>query len=77
MHEPDGASRKPEDSKYTVDVLTRCIVNRDGVAKKNIKIVPLKDPGEPLVVSVSISEVSFSLFFVYCFSFFKSCVEIP
>ncbi|KAF2294071.1 hypothetical protein GH714_007268 [Hevea brasiliensis] len=54
----DDASRKPEDSNYTVDVLTRCVVSRDGIAKKNIKIVPLKESGEPLVVSVSISEIT-------------------
>lgn len=54
---PDDASEKPEGSDYTVDVLTRCGVSADGVAKKTIKILPLKEPGEPVVVSISISQV--------------------
>uniref|UniRef100_A0A803PIK7 RNA helicase n=1 Tax=Cannabis sativa TaxID=3483 RepID=A0A803PIK7_CANSA len=53
----DDSSRKPEDSNYMVDILTRCAVNRDGVGKKTIKIIPLKEPGEPVVVSVSISQI--------------------
>lgn len=53
----DDASRKPEDSSYTVDVLTRCVVNRDKIAKRTVKIVPLKEPGEPVVVSLSLSQV--------------------
>ena len=59
----DDASRKPEDSDFMVDVLTRCAVNRDGVGKKIIKIIPLKEPGEPVVVSVSISQVSCMVLF--------------
>ncbi|KAI8532022.1 hypothetical protein RHMOL_Rhmol11G0180700 [Rhododendron molle] len=46
----DDANRKPEDANYTVDVLTRCAVRRDEVGKKTIKIVPLKEPGEPAVI---------------------------
>ncbi|XP_059449280.1 DExH-box ATP-dependent RNA helicase DExH9 [Corylus avellana] len=53
----DDSSRKPEDADYTVDVLTRCIVGKDGIAKKTIKIVQLKEPGEPLVVSIPISQI--------------------
>ncbi|XP_034688004.1 DExH-box ATP-dependent RNA helicase DExH9 isoform X1 [Vitis riparia] len=53
----DDASRKPEDADYTVDVLTRCTVSRDGVLKKTIKIVSLKEPGEPVVVTVPISQI--------------------
>ncbi|KAA8545426.1 hypothetical protein F0562_020210 [Nyssa sinensis] len=53
-----NASRKPEDANYTVDVLTRCGVRKGEVAKKTIKIVPLKEPGEPIVVSVPISEIN-------------------
>ncbi|KAJ4846922.1 ATP-dependent RNA helicase mtr4 [Turnera subulata] len=53
----DDASKKPKDANYTVDVLTRCLVSKDGVAKKKIKIVPLKEQGEPLVVSVPISQI--------------------
>ncbi|BBH05053.1 RNA helicase, ATP-dependent, SK12/DOB1 protein [Prunus dulcis] len=55
---PDDASKKPEGSDYTVDVLTRCGVSADGVAKKTIKIFPLKEPGEPVVVSISISQIN-------------------
>uniref|UniRef100_A0A2N9ENF6 ATP-dependent RNA helicase Ski2/MTR4 C-terminal domain-containing protein n=1 Tax=Fagus sylvatica TaxID=28930 RepID=A0A2N9ENF6_FAGSY len=55
---PDDANRKPEDSDYTVDVLTRCVVSKDGIAKKTMKIVPLKEPGEPVVVSVPLSQAS-------------------
>ncbi|KAM1225981.1 hypothetical protein PS2_044169 [Malus domestica] len=54
----DDASRKPEDSNYTVDVLTRCRVSTDEVAKKTIKIIPLKEAGEPAVVSISISQIN-------------------
>ncbi|KAF3439318.1 hypothetical protein FNV43_RR17595 [Rhamnella rubrinervis] len=54
----DDASKKPEDSNYTVDVLTRCLVNKDGIAKKTVKIVPLNQPGEPVVVSVSFSQIN-------------------
>jgi len=49
---------KPEDASYNVDVLTRCVVKKDKIGKKSIKIVPLKEAGEPLVVSVPISQVS-------------------
>lgn len=56
----DDASRKPEDANYTVDVLTRCKVLKDSIGKKSIKIVPLRDPGEPVVVSLPISQVKFS-----------------
>lgn len=58
----DDASIKPEDASYIVDVLTRCVVRKDKIGKKSIKIVPLKEVGEPLVVSVPISQVkSFKL----------------
>ncbi|GAV62147.1 DEAD domain-containing protein/Helicase_C domain-containing protein/DSHCT domain-containing protein/rRNA_proc-arch domain-containing protein [Cephalotus follicularis] len=53
----DDANRKPEDADYTVDVLTRCAVSKDAVAKRTIQIVPLKKSGEPLVVSIPISEI--------------------
>ncbi|XP_024932437.3 DExH-box ATP-dependent RNA helicase DExH9 isoform X2 [Ziziphus jujuba] len=54
----DDASKKPEDSNYTVTVLTRCVVNREGNAKKTVKIVPLEEPGEPFVISISLSQIS-------------------
>ncbi|PPR89875.1 hypothetical protein GOBAR_AA30806 [Gossypium barbadense] len=47
----DDACKRPEDASYALDILTRCNVSKDGVGKKKIKIVPLKEPGEPLVVS--------------------------
>ncbi|GMH05391.1 hypothetical protein Nepgr_007231 [Nepenthes gracilis] len=53
----DDASKKPEDAEYTVDVLTRCTVNRDEGLKKSIKIIALKEPGEPIVVSVPLSQL--------------------
>ncbi|KAL0454513.1 UNVERIFIED_CONTAM: DExH-box ATP-dependent RNA helicase DExH9 [Sesamum latifolium] len=43
----DDANKKPEDASYTVDVLTRCRVHKDELAKKTIRIFPLKEPGEP------------------------------
>ncbi|XP_004300008.1 PREDICTED: superkiller viralicidic activity 2-like 2 [Fragaria vesca subsp. vesca] len=64
----DDAVKKPEDSNYTVDVLTRCVVSTNGVAKKTLKIVPLKEPGEPVVVSVSISQIN---------SMSRLCMVIP
>lgn len=53
----DDPSKKPEDSRCTVDVLTRCIVSKDVVAKKSFKIMPLKDHGEPAVVSLSVTQI--------------------
>lgn len=53
----DDGNRKPEDENYTVDVLTRCVVVKEGVAKTKIKIVPLKEPGKPAVVSLPLSQV--------------------
>ncbi|KAF7127932.1 hypothetical protein RHSIM_Rhsim11G0118200 [Rhododendron simsii] len=66
----DDANRKPEDANYTVDVLTRCAVRRDEVGKKTIKIVPLKEPGEPAVVAVPISQAKF--FFILCSAWIDS-----
>ncbi|CAA0833585.1 RNA helicase- ATP-dependent- SK12/DOB1 protein [Striga hermonthica] len=53
----DDVIEKPEDASYTVDVLTRCRVHKDEIAKKTIKILPLKDPGEPAVISIPISQI--------------------
>ncbi|CAN1186158.1 DExH-box ATP-dependent RNA helicase DExH9 [Linum perenne] len=53
----DDANKKPEHASYTVDVLTRCLVNKDGVAKKTIKAIPLRESGEALVISVPISQI--------------------
>jgi len=52
----DEAHKKPEDASYTVDVLTRCMVRREGVGKRTTKIIPLKEPGEPFVVSIPLSQ---------------------
>ncbi|KAM5574312.1 DExH-box ATP-dependent RNA helicase DExH9 [Rosa sericea] len=64
----DDAVKRPEDSNYTVDVLTRCLVGTNGVAKKTLKIVPLKELGEPVVVSISISQIN---------SMSRLCMVIP
>ncbi|XP_009590222.1 DExH-box ATP-dependent RNA helicase DExH9-like isoform X1 [Nicotiana tomentosiformis] len=53
----DDANKKPEDANYTIDVLTRCIVQKDEVGRKTIKIVPLKNAGEPAVVSLPLSQI--------------------
>ncbi|XAR56255.1 RNA helicase [Bertholletia excelsa] len=53
----DDANKKPEDANYAVDVFTRCAVQKDGNGKKTIKIVSLKEHGEPVVVSVPISQI--------------------
>ncbi|KAD6795497.1 hypothetical protein E3N88_06393 [Mikania micrantha] len=53
----DDTDKSPEDANYTVDVLTRCAVSKDELSKKTIKIIPLKEPGEPAVVSVPISQI--------------------
>ncbi|GLT34116.1 hypothetical protein SLA2020_086570 [Shorea laevis] len=53
----DDASIRPENANYALNVLTRCVVTKDGVSKKTIKILPLKEHGEPLVVSIPLSQV--------------------
>ncbi|OEL15369.1 DExH-box ATP-dependent RNA helicase DExH9 [Dichanthelium oligosanthes] len=52
-----GEDRRPEDSDYTVDVLTRCSVSKDSSGKKAMKVVALKEPGEPVVVSLPLSQI--------------------
>ncbi|GAU19145.1 hypothetical protein TSUD_79680, partial [Trifolium subterraneum] len=54
----DDASIKPEDASYKVDILTRCVVRKDKLGKKSIEIVPLKEHGEPIVVSIPISQIN-------------------
>ncbi|KAE9615616.1 hypothetical protein Lal_00017534 [Lupinus albus] len=54
----DDASIKPEDAKYNVDILTRCVVRKDKLGKKSVKIVPLKDIGEPRVVTVPLLQIN-------------------
>lgn len=53
----EGTDRRPEDCDYTVDVLTRCSVNKDNSGKKTMNIVPLKDRGEPIVISLPLSQI--------------------
>ncbi|PNY00734.1 superkiller viralicidic activity 2-like protein [Trifolium pratense] len=53
----DDASIKPEDASYKVDILTRCVVRKDKLGKKSVEIVPLKEHGEPIVVSIPISQI--------------------
>lgn len=71
----DDASSRPEDSNFTVDILTRCVVNRDGVAKKTVRIVPLKEPGEPVVVSLSLSQVKCVVLFVVIYFFSQIIIK--
>ncbi|KAL8541877.1 hypothetical protein ACS0TY_002938 [Phlomoides rotata] len=52
----DDANKNPEYASYTVDVLTRCKVLKDENAKKTISILPIKEPGEPAVISIQISQ---------------------
>ncbi|KAK8921679.1 hypothetical protein KSP39_PZI020067 [Platanthera zijinensis] len=49
--------KRPENSQYTVDVLTRCVVVKEAGTKKSIKIVHLKEQGEPAVISVPLSQI--------------------
>ncbi|WOK97165.1 DExH-box ATP-dependent RNA helicase DExH9 isoform X1 [Canna indica] len=49
--------RRPEDANYTVDLLARCHASKEGGMKKSIKIVPLSERGEPVVVSLPLSQV--------------------
>lgn len=44
-----------------MDVLTRCKVVKDETAKKTISIIPIKEPGEPAVISIQISQAKSSL----------------
>ncbi|XP_057797890.1 DExH-box ATP-dependent RNA helicase DExH9-like isoform X2 [Salvia miltiorrhiza] len=53
----DDSNKKPEDVSYTVDILTRCRVHKDEISKKTIRVVPLKESGEPAVVSIPISQI--------------------
>ncbi|KAG2603689.1 hypothetical protein PVAP13_4NG006500 [Panicum virgatum] len=54
LYSTDG---RPEDSDYTVDVLTRCSVMKDSSGKKTMKIIPLKERGEPVVISLPLSQI--------------------
>ncbi|KAJ4776797.1 ATP-dependent RNA helicase [Rhynchospora pubera] len=53
-----GEDKKPEDSEYTVDILTRCASNKEAGAKPPAKIVPVNDPGEPVVISIPLSQIN-------------------
>ncbi|KAJ6818893.1 DExH-box ATP-dependent RNA helicase DExH9 [Iris pallida] len=52
-----GEDRRPEYANYTVDVLTRCEINKEVGAKKSMKIVPLNEHGDPVVVSLPLSQI--------------------
>ncbi|XP_073123860.1 DExH-box ATP-dependent RNA helicase DExH9 isoform X2 [Henckelia pumila] len=58
VSEEDG-SKKPEDSSYMVDVLTRCRLQKNELAKKTIRILPIKEPGEAAVISIPLSLIDF------------------
>ncbi|KAF3324786.1 superkiller viralicidic activity 2-like 2 [Carex littledalei] len=47
----------PEDSEYTVDVLTRSTLNKEAGAKTPAKIVSVNDSGEPVVISIPLSQI--------------------
>lgn len=49
--------RRPEESNYMVDILTRCSVDKEVGMKKATKIVSVNEHGEPLVVSLPLSQV--------------------
>ncbi|KAJ3690967.1 hypothetical protein LUZ61_020131 [Rhynchospora tenuis] len=53
-----GEDKKPEDSEYTVDILTRCVSNKEAGARTPAKIVPVNDPGEAAVISVPLSQIN-------------------
>ncbi|XP_078173365.1 RNA helicase, ATP-dependent, SK12/DOB1 protein isoform X2 [Carex rostrata] len=50
-----GEDKGPEDSEYTVDVLTRSTSNKEAGAKTPAKIVSVNDSGEPVVISIPLS----------------------
>ncbi|KAL5699123.1 RNA helicase [Ranunculus cassubicifolius] len=54
----DDTSTKADKSKYIVDVLTRCVVSKDDVSMKSIKIIPLAEIGEPAVVSLPSTQIA-------------------
>jgi hypothetical protein len=67
------ADRRPEDYDYRVDVLTRCSVSKDSSGKKTMKIIPLKQRGEPVVISLPLSQVIYFAHFsseVFVLSFY-------
>ncbi|KAG0476807.1 hypothetical protein HPP92_013648 [Vanilla planifolia] len=49
-------NKSTEDSKYTVDVLTKCLVKEEG-SKKSFKIVHLKGEGDPVIISLPLSQI--------------------
>lgn len=53
----EDANKKPEDSSYMVDVLTRCRMQKDELAKNTIRIIPIKEPGEAAVISIPLSQI--------------------
>ncbi|MQL76175.1 hypothetical protein Taro_008572 [Colocasia esculenta] len=59
---------RPEDADYVLHVLARCVVNKDIVVKKSIKVVPLNENGEPIVVSLPLSRIN---------SLSSICIHIP
>ncbi|CAA6667747.1 unnamed protein product [Spirodela intermedia] len=59
---------KPEDADYVVHVLARCAVTKDIGTKKSMKIVPLNENGEPIVVSLPLSRIN---------SLSSICVHMP
>ncbi|XP_072969929.1 DExH-box ATP-dependent RNA helicase DExH9 [Typha angustifolia] len=52
-----GEDKRLEEANYAVDILTRCSVNKEVGMKKSMKIVPLNERGEPVVISVPLTQV--------------------
>ncbi|XP_078433326.1 RNA helicase, ATP-dependent, SK12/DOB1 protein [Wolffia australiana] len=50
--------RKAEDADYVVHVLARCTVKKDSGEKKSTQVVPLSENGEPVVISLPLSQIN-------------------
>ncbi|KAH9318432.1 hypothetical protein KI387_020201, partial [Taxus chinensis] len=48
---------RPEDSQYTIDILTKCSANKDNGPGNVVKTVAWTGSGEPLVVALPLSQI--------------------
>eukprot|EP00252_Welwitschia_mirabilis_P012037 TRINITY_DN2676_c0_g1_i1.p1 TRINITY_DN2676_c0_g1~~TRINITY_DN2676_c0_g1_i1.p1 ORF type:complete len:884 (-),score=205.74 TRINITY_DN2676_c0_g1_i1:262-2913(-) len=53
----DDNPGRPEDYKYSVHVLTKCATSKDQNPRSAAHLLPWEEPGEPLVISVPLSQV--------------------
>ncbi|KAM0952569.1 putative RNA helicase [Dioscorea sansibarensis] len=44
--------KRPEDAEYNVNILTKCVLDKSVGAKKSAKCVPIREPGEAVVISL-------------------------